>query len=174
MHPDTKAIIEHYQFDRLPVEGTFFKSTYRSTLENADGSPVGTAMIGLYCAEPLSVSCFHRLRYDEIWHVYGGDPFRLILLHPDGRSEEVVMGSDALRGQRVQFVVPAGVWQAGEIISGGRYALFGCTMAPGFTGAGFEGGIAADLIRQYPDRADDILRLSVNGDESRMPEGFAE
>ncbi len=50
------------------------------------------------------------------------------------------MGSDPLQGQQVQFVVPAGVWQAGGMLEGGRYSLYGCTVAPGFTGDIFEGG----------------------------------
>jgi predicted cupin superfamily sugar epimerase len=173
MHPDTKAMIEHYKLEPLPVEGTLFVSTYRSRLEQPDGTPCGTAMIGLYAAEPFSVSCFHRLPTDEIWHAYGGDPFKLVLLHPDGSSEEILMGCDPLAGQFVQFVVPANSWQAGYMLPGGRYSLFGCTMAPGFTGAGFEAGIAKDLIAQYPTRAADIRRLSVNGHETRMPDGFA-
>jgi predicted cupin superfamily sugar epimerase len=69
--------------------------------------------------------------------------------------------------------VPANSWQAGYMLPGGRYSLFGCTMSPGFTSNGFEAGIAADLILQYPTRAADILRLSVNGHQTRMPENFA-
>jgi predicted cupin superfamily sugar epimerase len=173
MHPDTQAMIEHYHLEPLPIEGTLFTSTYRSTLEMPDGMPIGTAMIGLYSDSPLSVSCFHRLPSDEIWHVYGGDPFKLILLHPDGSSEEILMGLNPLKGQCVQYVVPANSWQAGYMLSGGRYSLFGCTMSPGFTSNGFEAGIAPDLIAQYPTRAADILRLSVNGHQARMPENFA-
>ena len=148
-------------------------STYRSGLEMPDGAPVGTAMIGLYSDSPSSLSCFHRLNHDEIWHVYGGDPFKLILLHPDSSSQEIVMGLNPLLGQQVQFVVPALCWQAGYMLSGGRYSLFGCTMSPGFTSNGFEAGIATDLIAQYPTRAADILRLSMNGHQTRMPENFA-
>lgn len=77
-----------------------------------------------------------------------------------------------MHGEKVQFVVPAHTWQAGSLLSGGRYAIFGCTMAPGFTGSGFEAAIAGDLIAQYPLLASDIIRLSVNGSETHMPEGF--
>ncbi len=173
MHPDVNALIEYYGLRPLPVEGTLFTSTYRSRQETLAGGPLGTAMIGLYCDDPQSFSCFHRLPTDEIWHFYGGDPLRLVLLYADGSSEEVVMGSDPFIGQRVQFIVPANAWQAGHMIHGGRYSLFGCTMAPGFTSEGFEAGIAADLIKRYPERADDIQRLCVTGHETRMPDGFA-
>lgn len=170
---DIQAIIDHYQFEQLPVEGTLYKSTYRSSREFEDGSPMGTAIIGMYCEAPLSVSCFHRLQHDEIWHFYGGDPLILYLLHDDGRSEEIIMGNEPLKGHFVQYKVPAHVWQAGCLKPSGRYALFGCTMAPGFTGACFEGAIAENLIASHPDRADIIRKLSVNGHQTHMPDGYA-
>jgi uncharacterized protein len=173
MYPEVKALIDHYHLQPLPVEGTLFVSTYRSPQEYENSKPVGTAMIGMYCDEPHSVSLFHKLKYDEVWHFYGGDPLRLVLLHPDGSSKDVIMGSDPLKGQLVQFVIPAGIWQAGHMVEGGRYSLFGCTVAPGFTDAIFEGGRREGLMGLYPDRADDINRLSVGEGESRMPRGFA-
>jgi len=172
MHPEVKTLVEHYHLQPLPVEGTLFAGTYRSAQENEDSKPVGTAMIGMYCDEPYSVSLFHKLKYDEVWHFYGGDPLRLVLLFPDGSSRDVIMGSDHQKGQLVQFVIPAGVWQAGHMIDGGRYSLFGCTVAPGFTDDIFEGGPHDELLKLYPDRADDINKLSISG-ETKMPEGFA-
>jgi len=172
MHPEVKALIDHYHLQPLPIEGTLFASTYRSPQEYENGKPVGTAIIAMYCDEPRSLSFFHRLKYDEVWHFYGGDPLRLILLYPDGSSRDVTLGSDPLRGQLVQFVIPAGVWQAGHMLEGGRYSLFGCTVAPGFTGDIFEGGTREKLLVRYPDRAADIHKLSVSGD-TNMPEGFA-
>ena len=173
VHPDTAALLRHYRFDRLPLEGTLYRSTWRSQADTAQGGPVGTAMIGLYADSPRSVSCFHRLSRDEVWHAHAGDPFVLYLLHPDGRSEQVLMGTDPLAGQKVQCTVPAGAWQAGCLMPGGRYALFGCTMAPGFTGDCFEAGAPEVLAAQYPGQAEAIRRLAVMGAERRMPAGFA-
>ncbi len=173
MDPEVKALIKHFNLQALPVEGTLFSSTYRSAAETEAGKPVGTAMIGLYCEEPRSVSLFHRLTADEVWHFYAGDPLRLVLLHPDGSSQDVVMGGDPLKGQQVQFVIPAGVWQAGHLLEGGRYALYGCTVAPGFTGDCFEGGVQAELLEKYPERAADINALTADHDQTKMPEGFA-
>ena len=173
-HPTTQQLVEHLGMTPLPVEATLFVSTYRSASDMPDGGPVGTAMIGLYSNDPPSRSLFHRLDFDEVWHFYRGDPMRLVLLHPDGTSDEVIMGSDLLAGQRVQYVIPAGVWQAGELVAGGEWALFGCTMAPGFTSACFEGGRISDLLAEYPDREADIRRLGVPDDhDSTMPSGFA-
>ena len=174
MHPQVRRLIDHHGLTPLPVEGTYFVSTYRSVADTATGGPVGTAMIGLYSHEPLSRSLFHRLAFDEVWHFYGGDPIRLVQLDPDGSASDVVLGADVVAGQKVQHVIPAGSWQAGELVPGGEWALFGCTMAPGFTGDCFEGGTAEQLLRTHPQRRNDILRLAVANDHiTTMPEGFA-
>lgn len=160
MHPEVQRLIDHYSLEFLPVENTLFSQTYRSSREIGDDKPIGTTMIGLYCDDPPSLSLFHRLPVDEVWHFYGGDPLRIVLLYPDGSSEDVIMGNNPLEGQHVQFVVPAGVWQAGHMVTGGRYSLYGCSLAPGFTDDMFEGGTREKLIGAYPDRADDIDRLA--------------
>ena len=147
-----RALIERYGMQPLPVEGTLFAETYRS--------PESTAIVALYANDPPSRSHFHLLAHDEVWHAYAGDPFRLVLLHPDGSTEDVVMGRDVRAGHHVQFTVPAGTWQAGELLPGSRYALFGCTMAPGFTPECFTGGEAEELIARWPTREADIRRLA--------------
>lgn len=174
MKTEIEALIAHFGFQPLPVEGTLFASTYRSPESLPGGKPYGTAMLGLYCDEPPSLSRFHKLSMDEIWHFYGGDPLRLVLLYPDGSSRDVFLGGEPLRGQLVQFVVPAGVWQAGHVVAGGRYSLFGCTLAPGFTDDIFTGGTRTQLLASHPERATDIEWLSCPDDETSMPKGFAQ
>lgn len=161
MDPDVARLVERFGLANLPVEGTFFINTYRSVVRTDAGGPLGTAGLGLYSADPPSRSLFHRLTSDEVWHHYAGDPLRLVLLHPDGTHDEVVLGGDVVAGAGVQHVVPAGSWQAGELVPGGRWALFGCTMAPGFTPGCFEGGRVADLLASHPTVAADIERLGV-------------
>jgi predicted cupin superfamily sugar epimerase len=173
MLQEIKDLIDFYKLEPLPAEGTLFTSTYRSKQELENGGPYGTAIIAMYCNELGSGSLFHKLPVDEIWHFYKGDPLRLVLLYPDGSSRDVIMGSDPLKGQQVQFVVPAGVWQAGHTVDGGKYSLFGCTMAPGFTDDMYEGGTREHLMKLYPDRAEDIKRLGCSDDETSMPKGFA-
>ena len=172
MNPKIAALIKHFQFTPLPAEGTLFASTWRSNQDFADGSPVGTAMIGLFCHEPLSQSVYHRLPVDETWHFYGGDPIRLVLLAPDGSSREVILGADPLAGHFVQFTIPAGTWQAGHLVEGGLYGLFGCTLAPGFTGSMYEGADRGQLLAAYPNHRLDILKLTHENAETHMPEGF--
>ena len=156
-----RLLIDRLGMTPLPVEGTLFAETYRSAATAVSGGPAGSAGVGLFCEDPPSRSLFHRLAFDEVWHFYAGDPFRLVLLHPDGTDEEVVLGGDVLGGHVVQHVVPANTWQAGELAADGSWALFGCTMSPGFTPECFEGGRIPDLLASHHARAADIERLGV-------------
>ncbi len=163
MSPEVQALVAQHGLRPLPVEGTLFAATYRGA------SGESSAMLGLYCDGPRSLSLFHRLPVDEVWHFYGGDPLRLVLLHADGRTEDVIMGSHAAVGQRVQLVVPAGCWQAGHMVAGGRYSLFGCTLAPAFHSSMFEGGARDELLVRYPQRAADIHLLGCQPGKTAMP-----
>ncbi|MEU5393480.1 MULTISPECIES: cupin domain-containing protein [Streptomyces] len=153
-------LIAHYGLEPIPREGGLFRQTWAGP-ERPDGRPEGTAIVALLTAD--DVSALHRLPTDEIWHFYGGDPLELLLLAPDGGARTVVLGPDVLDGQHVQFTVPAGTWMGGRVRGDGRWTLFGCTMAPGFTFDGYEHGDAAELTARYPAVADEIAALSRPG-----------
>ena len=122
--------------------------------------PFCTAIYYFLTDQADSFSAIHRLPTDEIYHFYLGDPVEMLLLHPDGRSEIIQLGHNLLAGEHVQYVAPAGVWQGSRLIEGGRYALLGTTMAPGYDDQDYEGGDADELEQQYPDRGELIRQLS--------------
>jgi hypothetical protein len=164
-------LIELLQLKPLPAEGGLFRQTWRSSTQiNAHGQPhpAGTAIYGLLTGEADSFSAMHRLRSDEVWHFYLGDAISMLLLHPDGRVERVVLGADLLGGQVLQAVVPAGCWMGARLLRGGRYGLFGCTSAPGFIEMDYEGGDAR-LASQYPQAAGEIAALLRDGAPLSMP-----
>ena len=142
----------------LPEEGGFYAETYRSEAIPAEALPAGpsgprsfgTAIYYLLTRE--SFSALHRLRFDEVFHFYLGDPVEQLHLRPDGGGRRVVLGQDLAAGMRPQVVVPRGVWQGARLLPGGRqgYALLGTTMAPGFDFADFERGDREGLIAAYP------------------------
>ena len=51
---------------------------------------------------------------------------------------------------RPQVLVPRGVWQGARLVRGGRFALLGTTMAPGYDPSDFEDGDRAQLCARFP------------------------
>jgi predicted cupin superfamily sugar epimerase len=164
-----KELVEHLGLVPLPGEGGLFRQTYLAgyTVPQAclpgrysSDKPLATAIYYLLTSEPDSFSALHRLPTDEVYHFYLGDPVEMLMLFPDGRSKRVILGQNILDGQKVQHVVPKDVWQGSRVIAGGRFALMGTTMAPGFTKSDYEGGRAAELCARYPEQAGLIRRLT--------------
>lgn len=146
-----------------PVEGGFFRRTYTSalTMETERGRrAAGTAIY--YLLEPGTFSEMHVLTSDEIFHFYLGDPVEMLQLHPDGGSALFTLGQDITGGQHVQLVVPAGVWQGTRLLPGGKMALLGCTVTPGFEFADYASGSYADLAERWPTEAERIRALTRN------------
>lgn len=106
-------------------------------------------------------SALHALSSVEVYHWYAGAPLQLLLLHPDGRVEEPVLGPDAGAGQRPQLVVPPGVMQGSS--SMGSWSLIGTTMSPPFDWNGFELGEREALQSRFPAARDRIATLTREG-----------
>ncbi len=160
-----EELIQHLQLQPLEREGGFFRRTYRAdeeisiAPERHDGRrALGTAIY--FLLTPDGFSALHRLASDEIYHFYLGDPVELSLLYPDGRSQQITLGPDVLGGHRVQFAVPRGVWQGSRLLPGGRYALLGTTMTPGFDWRDYEHGDREQLVAMYPENAETIRNLT--------------
>lgn len=162
-------IIKKLQLSPLADEGGLYRQTYVSDIKlskdqlpgNYPGDrPIGTQIYYLLTDEIDSFSALHRLLGDEVYHFYLGDTLEMLLLYPDGYSKTVLLGSDILSDEVVQFVVPGGVWQGSRLKSGGKFALLGTSMSPGFDGADFELGDRDELEKTYPEQADLIKQLT--------------
>ena len=96
------------------------------------------------------------------------DPFLILVELVDavevragaGKGAEVTLGPDVAAGQRVQVVVPRGVWQGCLLAGGGGFALMGTTVAPGFERADYEGADRDSLIAAHPEVRGLIERLT--------------
>jgi predicted cupin superfamily sugar epimerase len=165
--PTAKQIQELLNLRPLPVEGGYFAETYRAKFTLTRHSlPCGIAgdralSTAIYfLLTPETFSAIHRLQGDEVYHFYLGDPVELLLLQPDGSSETVVLGQDIASGKSLQHVVPGGTWQGSRLASGGKFALMGTTMSPGFDPADFELGQRHELSARYPNHAALIATLT--------------
>ena len=164
-----QQLTDFFGFEALKVEGGQFIQTYKSPERLPqrvlppgynEPHPMGTAILYFYTSDPDSFSAVHKLPTEEIYHYYLGNPVEMLLMYPEGKTERVILGTDVLNGQKVQFVVPRGVWQSSHLLPGGEYALVGTTMAPGFENGDYQGGEREELIQRYPQEADLIRQLT--------------
>ena len=69
----------------------------------------------------------HRIRSDQMYHHYLGEPLEVLLLHLDGRSELRLASADLAAGGRPQLLVPGGTFHAARV-RGAGYALLGTSV----------------------------------------------
>jgi predicted cupin superfamily sugar epimerase len=154
--------------DLLPhPEGGYYKETYRSSI-NVDGNILSPHMVGVrqlataiyFLLEENNFSAFHRIRSDETWHFYSGDPLEVIELLDSGEVRKTVVGSNPDRAQFVQYTVKAGTWFGSRVLQGGNFSLVGCTVYPGFDFIDFEMGTRSGLMQRFPHQKEIIEQLT--------------
>lgn len=162
-----QQVIQRLQLEPHPVEGGYFRETYRSgltipagALPDEYGGPRDVATAIYYLLTPDGFSALHRVASDEVFHFYAGDPIEMLQLDPDGGGRIVRLGNDLQAGHQPQVVVPAGVWQGCRLAAGGHWSLLGCTVAPAFDYADLAAADRAQLVAQYPTHAELIAALT--------------
>lgn len=164
-------LVRHHGMSLIPEEGAWFAPAYRSPDLLAAGilprryggrgaRPMASAIYALITRRDFSA--MHRLRTDELWHFYDGEPAELLLLAADGTSEVVLFGADSLSGQRPQIMVPAGTWMGARPVrdDGEAFTFFGCTLSPAFDYGDYVPGWRDTLCAAYPDRAGLVSALT--------------
>lgn len=120
----------------------FVRVTYTSplALDDAlpaplDGArPLGTALI--FLVTPEAPVRRHRIRNEQLYHYYAGDPLELTLHLDDGTAEVHLIGPDVLGGQAVQFRIPGNTFHTARVL--GEWFLGGSTEWPGVVPADVE------------------------------------
>jgi predicted cupin superfamily sugar epimerase len=151
-----------------PREGGWYVRTWESaefvapdSFEDARyGTPRRTSTAIYYLLEPGTFSEMHVLESDEIFHHYLGGPVEMLQLFADGSSAVTVLGKDIAAGQKLQHVVPRGVWQGSRMLREGEWALLGCTVSPGFEFEDYRDAKAEELIAKWPTSAKMVRRLT--------------
>jgi hypothetical protein len=164
---DAEQIIRVFDMKPLPEEGGFYTETYRSgrkvspdALEQGYEGPRCLSTAILYLITPETFSAMHRIKSDEIFHFYRGDPVKMLQLYPDGTGAVFELGTDIEDGQLPQVVVPRGTWQGCFVEPPGQFALLGTTVNPGFEFEDFEAANTAELIKEWPQYEKLIRKLS--------------
>jgi uncharacterized protein len=148
-------------------EGGYYRETYRSSeaIPNAGlparfHGPRSHSTAIYYLLRAGERSKLHRIKSDEVWHFYEGDPLTIVAISPAGQLIETSLGRDFAAGQVPQHVVSAGYWFGALPDKGSAFTLAGCTVAPGFDFADFELAERAKLLAAFPQHKAWIERLT--------------
>jgi predicted cupin superfamily sugar epimerase len=172
MFADSQAkrrLIERFELIPHP-EGGHYRETHRDAarvVRSAGGASLSASTCIYYMLCDDAYSAWHRIRSDEVWHFYAGDPLDVHVLDAEGRLVTHRLGDALARDDAVfQAVVPAGCWfaaerpaLAGDAAAAG-FALVGCTVAPGFEFSEFELADPDRLAALHPGHAPLIRRLA--------------
>lgn len=149
-------------------EGGYYKEVYRAgEFIQKKGLPnrysgfraFSTSIYFLLTGDQFSA--FHRLKSDEVWHFYQGDPLVLHILVGNGKHLSVHLGPDLSQKQHLQFAVPRGAWFAAQPLAASGYSLLGCTVAPGFDFDDFELAGKEYLKKVYPRHVELVERFTI-------------
>jgi len=143
-HPTCGYVAETYRSrHRIPDEAlpTAF----------AGSRPLGSVLYFMVTAEaPIRL---HRIRSDQMYHHYLGDPLEVLLLYPDGTGTIKLVGADLSAGMRPQLLIPGGTFHTSRLLTTrppAAFALLGTTEWPGFESADLELGAPEQLNAVYP------------------------
>ena len=161
--------ISKYWVDKLCLlphpEGGYFKEVYRSaekvylkSLPNRFKGDRSFSTSIYFLLEKGQFSAFHRIKSDEIWHFYDGDPLTVYVIDSNGELILYKLGLNPETKTLPQLTIPANCWFASE--SNGEFTLTGCTLSPGFDFEDFEMGDRDTLLSKYPNLKEIILRYT--------------
>lgn len=181
MSPDSKAkqrLIDRFQLIPHP-EGGHYRETHRDSVRVArligpvsPGGETGaiarsasTCIYYMLCDG--AYSAWHRIRSDEIWHFYAGDPLDVHVIDATGQLVTHRLGNALVDDDAAfQVIVPSGCWFSAECsklagdVDSTAFAFVGCTVAPGFEFSDFELADVDALAAKYPNHTAIIRRLA--------------
>jgi predicted cupin superfamily sugar epimerase len=146
----------------------FVRLTYTSPFslrENSLAAPldagraVGSALY--FMVTPEAPVRPHRIRNDQLYHYYLGDPIDLLLLKEEGSVEQVIIGPDLTAGHHVQFLIPGGTFHTARVIGQRPWFLGGSTEWPGVIPDDVELADVEVLVRRFPGVADFLRETAV-------------
>jgi predicted cupin superfamily sugar epimerase len=121
----------------------------------ADGRPLGSALY--FMVTPAAPVKLHRIRNDQLYHYYVGDPLEVLLLR--GKGERIIVGPDLRAGNRVQLLITGNTFHTARIIGAKRWFLGASTEWPGVDPADVELGNPDLLTTEFPEVAAEVRKF---------------
>jgi predicted cupin superfamily sugar epimerase len=120
--------------------------------------PLGSALY--FMVTPDAHVVLHRIRCDQMYHHYRGDPIDVLLLYPDGTGEVRTLGAPIAPGAGPQLFIPGNTFHMSRSDGPLGYALLGTTAWPGVESPDAEMGDVDALLAAYPGMRADILAFT--------------
>lgn len=160
MSPET--LIEKYSMQAHP-EGGFYAEMHRdSRMVNAEGfngqRSASTSIF--FLLKEGQFSALHRIKSDEVWHFYAGEPLEIWEIERSGEMKCTLLGNPELEGATFLHVVKAGNWFGSRPARGSRFSFVGCTVAPGFDFQDFEMPDQNWFLQQFPNHSNVIKEMT--------------
>lgn len=146
------------------LEGGFFRRTYQADdyakLSTDKGERFILTSIFYMLTSQSPIGHFHLNKSDIVHYYHMGDPIRYTLIYPDGKLEQVIMGSDVTKGELLQLTVKGGIWKSSELLDGEHgYGLISEAVSPGFDYADMTLGTNELLQEKFPQHWGLVERL---------------
>ena len=144
-----QTILNSYDWYDHP-EGPKFVETHRNEFRTS----------GHWLFLPGAISSFHKvLNNEEIWAIHQG---KLILhtLETNGEHRSFHLGTDLKAGEKPVITIPKGCLQAAEIPDGVPFAFGTNVCAPAFVWEELVIVPQQELLQNFPEHSELILRLS--------------
>jgi predicted cupin superfamily sugar epimerase len=146
----------------------FVRETYKSDLMIApgglpapfeDGRPLGSALY--FMVTPDAPVKLHRIKNEQLYHYYLGDPIEVLLLRENGDSELVIVGPNIVGGHVLQLFIPGNTFHTARVTGKRRWFLGASTEWPGVVvrDRDVELGDVEQLATKYPEAAADIRKF---------------
>ncbi|HCY77177.1 MAG TPA: hypothetical protein DHV28_14755 [Ignavibacteriales bacterium] len=167
MNEKAKYYIQKLQLKKHP-EGGYFREIYRAGEIISIDAPkknnkrnVSTSIY--FLLEGSQISKFHKLKSDELWHFYDGTAVRIYILDQNGKLSETMIGREIKNGEMFQTAIEKNNWFAAEVIDKKSFSLIGCTVSPGFDFSDFELAKRKNLLKNFPEHKELILKFTDPG-----------
>jgi uncharacterized protein len=156
----------HYLNLQPHPEGGWFSEIYRNPEQISDKElttkysgtrNLATSIYFMLAYE--NISKLHRLKSDELWYFHYGSPLKVHIFH-NKEYKTIIMGTDILKGQQLQLIIPAGAIFGAEIEENHGFTIVGCMVTPGFHFNDFELLTYMQVLELYPNHSKIIERLT--------------
>lgn len=167
MHLKAKQYIEQLYLKKHP-EGGYYNEVYRSGeiilpehLPARYKSSRNFSTSIYFLLDGKQFSAFHLLQSDELWHFYDGCTVIIYIINQKGELDIKRLGKK--KDCELQVAIEKQNWFAAELEDKKSFALFGCTVSPGFEFDDFQIGSRKLLTEKFP-KHEKLIRTFTNPD----------